>query len=123
MAGRYRSKLNWSDVTPESVWLNRRQLIVGAGAIAAGAAAGGAMAETLKPNTWDEITSYNNYYEFGTDKADPKRHAHRLTTDPWSIVIDGLVERPGTYDLADVMTDRRSRSGSTASAASRPGRW
>jgi methionine sulfoxide reductase catalytic subunit len=103
MAGRYRSKLGWSEVTPESVWLNRRQLIAGAGAIAVGATAGGALAETLKPNTWDEITSYNNYYEFGTDKADPKRNAHRLTTDPWSIVIDGLVERPGTYDLVDVL--------------------
>lgn len=103
MAGRYRSKLSWSDVTPESVWLNRRQLIAGAGAIAIGAGAGRAGAETLKPNSWDEITSYNNYYEFGTDKGDPKRNAHRLTTEPWSIVIDGLVERPGTYDLADLL--------------------
>jgi methionine sulfoxide reductase catalytic subunit len=107
MAGRYRSRLGWSDVTPEAVWMNRRQLIAGAGAAAiggaAGLAAGPAAAQTLEPNSWDEITSYNNYYEFGTDKGDPKRNAQRLTTDPWSIVIDGLVERPGTYDLADVL--------------------
>jgi methionine sulfoxide reductase catalytic subunit len=103
MAGRYKSKLTWSDVTPEAMWMNRRQLLAGAGAAAIGAAAGPARAETLEPNTWDEITSYNNYYEFGTDKGDPKRNAHRLTTEPWSIVIDGLVERPGTYDLADIL--------------------
>ena len=103
MAGRYKSDLKWSDVTPEAVWMNRRQLMAGAGAIAAGAIAGPGRAETLEPNSWDDITSYNNYYEFGTDKGDPKRNAHRLTTEPWSIVIDGLVDRPGTYDLADVL--------------------
>jgi methionine sulfoxide reductase catalytic subunit len=103
MAGRYRSRLNWSDVTPEAVWMNRRQLLAGAGAAGLGALAGPARAETLEPNTWDEITSYNNYYEFGTDKGDPKRYGQGLTTEPWSIVVDGLVERPGTYDLADLL--------------------
>jgi len=58
------------------------------------------------PNSWDEITTYNNFYEFGLDKGDPARHAHRMTIDPWAIVIDGLVERPGTYDLADVVRDQ-----------------
>ena len=104
MAGRYRSKLTWSDVTPKSVWMNRRQLLGSAGAAGLALAAPRAGAATeLEPNTWEEITSYNNYYEFGTDKGDPKRYAQGLTTDPWSIVIDGLVERPGTYDLADVL--------------------
>ena len=103
MAGRYRSKLRWSDVTPEAVWMNRRQLVAGMGAAGLGLMAAPARAETLEPNPWEDITSYNNYYEFGTDKGDPKRHAHRLTTQPWSIVIDGLVERPGTYDLADIL--------------------
>ncbi len=103
MAGRYRSRLKWSDVTPEAVWMNRRQLLAGAGAAGLAAAAGPARAQELEPNTWDEITSYNNYYEFGTDKGDPKRYGQGLTTAPWSIVVDGLVERPGTYDLADLL--------------------
>jgi sulfoxide reductase catalytic subunit YedY len=56
------------------------------------------------PNTWDEITTYNNYFEFGTDKGDPKRNAGRLTTDPWSVRIDGLVDRPGNYDFGDIVS-------------------
>jgi sulfoxide reductase catalytic subunit YedY len=104
MAGRYRSRLTWSEVTPKDIWMNRRQLLGGAGAAALALAAPRASAATgLEPNTWEEITSYNNYYEFGTDKGDPKRNAQGLTIDPWSIVIDGLVERPGTYDLADIL--------------------
>jgi methionine sulfoxide reductase catalytic subunit len=104
MAGRYRSRLTWSDVTPKAVWMNRRQLLAGAGAAGLALGAAPARAATgLEPNTWEEITSYNNFYEFGTDKGDPKRNAQGLTIDPWSIVIDGLVERPGTYDLADVL--------------------
>jgi len=55
------------------------------------------------PNTWEEITSYNNFYEFGTGKEDPAKHAHNLTTDPWAVQIDGMVDRPGSYDLADIM--------------------
>jgi methionine sulfoxide reductase catalytic subunit len=107
MAGRYRSKLGWSDVTPMAAWVNRRQLIAGAGAATAALAASGAGAQAeLQPNTFEEISSYNNFYEFGTDKGDPKRYAQLLTTDPWSIVIDGLVERPGTYDIADILKDQ-----------------
>jgi sulfoxide reductase catalytic subunit YedY len=56
-----------------------------------------------KPNDWDEITGYNNYYEFGTGKDDPAEHAHRLTTAPWSVAIDGLVDRPASYNLEDIM--------------------
>jgi len=101
----YKSKLRWSDVTPKADYLNRRQIMAGAGALALGGLAGPALAapEGLKANSYEEITSYNNYYEFGTAKEDPARNAHTLTTDPWSVVVDGLVERPGTYDLADLM--------------------
>ncbi|MEL6801356.1 MAG: protein-methionine-sulfoxide reductase catalytic subunit MsrP [Pseudomonadota bacterium] len=109
MAGRYKSKLKWSDVTPRSDYLNRRALMAGLGtaAIAAGLPRGaGAQAEELVPNTFEEITSYNNFYEFGTGKDDPKNNAGQLTTDPWAIEVDGLVERPGTYDLADVMAGK-----------------
>jgi methionine sulfoxide reductase catalytic subunit len=102
-------RLNWSDVTPKSLWLNRRQLIAGATALAATPAlarieaAPSAYSSTEEPNSLEDITSYNNFYEFGTGKGDPAEYAGGLTVDPWSIVIDGLVEKPGTYDLADVV--------------------
>jgi sulfoxide reductase catalytic subunit YedY len=105
--------LNWSDVTPKHLWLNRRALIAGAGALAL---AGPAMAKLSyspsafstaeEPNSFEDITTYNNFYEFGTGKEDPARNASALTTDPWSIVIDGMVDKPGTYDLADILKDQ-----------------
>ncbi|MHA7875004.1 protein-methionine-sulfoxide reductase catalytic subunit MsrP [Roseivivax sp.] len=104
MAGRWTNTLTRADVTPERLYLNRRQIIAG---LAAGAAFGGGTRaraqEALEPNSWEEITSYNNYYEFGTGKDDPARLAGQLTTEPWSIEIDGLVERPGTYALSDIL--------------------
>ena len=102
MAGRWKNDLTWSDVTPKADYLNRRQLIAGGAAIA-GTLAMPARAGALEPNSFDDITSYNNFYEFGTGKDDPKKYAGQMTTDPWSIVIDGLVDRPGTYDIADVL--------------------
>ena len=60
-------------------------------------------ARTWSPTRWDEITSYNNFYEFGTNKDDPARYASALTTKPWSIEIDGLVDRPGSYGLEDIL--------------------
>ncbi|MEL7301713.1 MAG: protein-methionine-sulfoxide reductase catalytic subunit MsrP [Pseudomonadota bacterium] len=107
MAQRWKNTLGWNDVTPEAGWLNRRQII--AGALGAGAAsiAGPLAAQVdnsnLEPNTWEEITSYNNFYEFGTGKEDPARFAGQLTTQPWSIVVDGLVDNPGEYALEDLI--------------------
>ena len=59
--------------------------------------------QTDEPNSWDEITGYNNYYEFGTGKSDPAENAHQLTTAPWTVTIDGLVDRPASYTLEDIM--------------------
>ena len=104
MAYRYRSPLTYEDVTPEHLYLNRRQLMLGGTAmLGAGLIAGEAGAQPLEPNTWEEITTYNNFYEFGTRKEDPARHAYRLTTEPWSIEINGMVDNPGTYEFADIM--------------------
>ncbi|MFT5870387.1 MAG: sulfoxide reductase catalytic subunit YedY [Paracoccaceae bacterium] len=105
MAGRYRSPLTHADVTPKELYVNRRQIMAGAGAaLGAGLIGGAAQAQRmLEPNTFEEITSYNNYYEFGTGKDDPARNAHQLTTDPWSIVIDGMVNEAGTYSLSDIL--------------------
>ncbi len=104
MAYRWTNDLTAADVTPKSVFMNRRQIIagtIGLGAIAAGVSA--QAQEALVPNALDEIESYNNYYEFGTGKGDPAKNAHQLVTSPWSIKVDGLVDNPGEYSLADLL--------------------
>ena len=104
MAHRWTNTLTRADVTPEPLWLNRRQLIAGAlGAGATASIASPALAETLEPNTWEHITSYNNFYEFGTDKEDPAANAHRLNTSGWEIEVDGLVDAPGRYSLTSLL--------------------
>ncbi|WP_371226076.1 protein-methionine-sulfoxide reductase catalytic subunit MsrP [Roseovarius sp. 2305UL8-3] len=105
MAYRWKNTLKDSDVTDEAVWLNRRQLMAGAAAgVGLASVAQTAHAEALEPTSWEDITSYNNYYEFGTGKEDPARNAHTLTISPWTVKIDGLVDRPGDYDFADIMS-------------------
>lgn len=117
---KFKSDLKYSAVTPEATYLNRRALL---GGLAGGAALGSGLLSaaparaqdtpdfeikgfdtTEAPNTFEEITSYNNFYEFGTGKEDPARNAHTLTTDPWAVEIDGLVDNPGSYDLADILS-------------------
>ena len=106
MAKRWTNDLTHADVTPHGAYLNRRQIIGGlAGAGLASVLGTSAQAAAkLKPNDWETITSYNNFYEFGTGKGDPKENAHRLTTEPWSIKIDGMVENPGNYALGDILS-------------------
>lgn len=109
MANRWTQNLTEKDITPESDFLNRRQVVkslAGVGLAGLGLAAGTSSSlanGSDVTNTWEEITSYNNYYEFGTGKNDPLRYAHQLKTTPWSIVIDGLVERPARYALEDIV--------------------
>ncbi len=104
MAHRWTNDLTRDDVTPKALWLNRRQIVAGLGL---GAVGGPAMGYTpdpsLEPNSFEEITSYNNFYEFGTGKDDPARNAGALVTEPWSITVDGLVDNPGDYSLADLI--------------------
>ena len=105
-------RLAWSDVTPKPLWLNRRQLMAGATALVATPALAELKATPspystdAQPNSLEDITGYNNFYEFGTGKEDPAAYASALTVDPWSIVIDGMVDKPGTYDLADLVKDQ-----------------
>ncbi len=106
MAHRWTNTLTHADVTPRAAFLNRRQIMAGLAGVGLTAMARPAAAqEALEPNTWEEITSYNNFYEFGTGKDDPAKYAHTLVTEPWSIQIDGLVDRPGTYDFKDIMSE------------------
>ena len=113
-----------SEVTPESVYRSRREFMRAAGASVLGAAgvllAGcetdtsaaqatfshlrkSTLSTSETPHTWEQITNYNNYYEFGTDKADPAKYAGRLTVKPWTVKVDGLVNKPGDYGIEDLV--------------------
>ncbi len=106
-----KSELGWGDVTPKRLFLNRRQIMLGAAAFGV---AGPALAKIearpsplstdQAPNTLEDITSYNNYYEFGTGKEDPAANAGGLTTAPWTVRIDGMVDKPGDYGLEDILS-------------------
>ena len=99
-------RLGWSDVTPEAVYLDRRQILAGGAALLAApamAAPGNRWSVDALPNKWEDITGFNNFYEFGYGKEDPAKNAGRLTTSPWSVKVGGLVDRPATYDLADLL--------------------
>jgi len=102
MAHRWKNTLTHADVTPEPLWLNRRAVL--AGMAGAGALAGQVAAQdALEPNTWEEITTYNNFYEFGTGKSDPANNSGDMVTDPWEVTIDGLVDNPGTFSMAELV--------------------
>ncbi|WP_312527741.1 protein-methionine-sulfoxide reductase catalytic subunit MsrP [Paracoccus sp. (in: a-proteobacteria)] len=100
-------KLRWSDVTPRMHYLSRRSFMA-AGAVALASPGFALTGKTSpystdeKPNTFEEITNYNNFYEFGMEKTDPAAYAGALTTDPWSVEIGGLVDRPGNYSVDDI---------------------
>lgn len=106
MANRWINTLKDKDVTPEEMFLNRRQIMGGAMAgigLAGLGSTANAAPEGLEPNTFEDITSYNNYYEFGTGKDDPARYADALTIKPWTVQIDGMVDKPGEYAFEDIM--------------------
>jgi methionine sulfoxide reductase catalytic subunit len=109
-----------SEITPRETYLSRRKWL--AGVLASGAAATLPLAEaneapapqlkytlnrqysvSLKPTSFEDITSYNNFYEFGTDKSDPKANASTLRPRPWSVTIAGEAEVTGTYHLEDIL--------------------
>ena len=91
MARRWTNDLTLADATPEAAFWNRRQIMAGLAGTGLAAALGSrARAEEgLEPNSWEEVTSYCNFYEFGTGKSDPSAYAGRMTTQPWSVKIDG----------------------------------
>jgi len=124
------SEVASSEITPKEtveafykMRRSRRDVLKGLGAVGAAAALGGfaaeAMAETaLKtvPTNYKvsdrdttpeaKAKSYNNFYEFGTDKGDPARHAGKLKTRPWTVKVEGLVKTPKTVDIDAIMAYR-----------------
>ncbi len=113
---KFKSEYTSADVTPKSHWLNRRKLIIGgSGAILVGPYASRALERSQlsptaspystdqEPNSFEDITTYNNFYEFGTKKGDPAKNAHMLTTDPWTVTVDGLCDNPAAYSVDELV--------------------
>lgn len=130
------SDIRSSEITPESVWLNRRQWLkaAGLGTLSAGLPAGllaadakryeavaeaastpawlrdriaarktfgGTLPDAVTP--WSTVSRYNNFYEFGFDKSDPAEFEDRFRAHPWTVAVDGLVDKPGRYALEDFL--------------------
>ena len=110
-----------SEITPEEVYFSRRALLAGALAAGVSTLAGAAdegppasaaplsftpnprYSVTEAPNKYEEITSYNNFYEFGTYKEDPSRNARNFRTQPWNVRVDGEAEVRGNFTLEDIL--------------------
>jgi sulfoxide reductase catalytic subunit YedY len=121
---RHRPDLLSSDITPEAAYCDRREFIATAAAMGVGAIAAvsgipgmaGAQQGTPqavgkpfglqpddKPTPWEDVTTYNNFYEFGTGKGDPSEEATKFKTKPWTVRVDGLVNKPADYQLEDFL--------------------
>src|SRR5687768_8107138 len=119
-----KDQLRSSEITDEKIYRNRRQFLKAAGIATVVSAGGlillpsgpegrGASAATLvqtgkfdtseAKTPYEDVTSYNNYYEFGTGKDDPARNAHTLKPRPWTVKVDGLVKDPKTWNLDDLL--------------------
>jgi len=105
-----------SEITPESRYLSRRMLIAGMVAAGVGLTAASADAAPLPNvrknaavstketvNSSEDITTYNNFYEFGTDKTDPAERSGQFRPRPWSVTVAGEAERTGTFTLEDIL--------------------
>jgi sulfoxide reductase catalytic subunit YedY len=126
------STLRSSDITPkdaaERYQQGRRRFLTGAAVLGAGAIAATHLSSLLTPQAvhaadklqsapskyttsenqtpFNKATSYNNFYEFGTDKSDPSRHANTLRTRPWTVQVTGMVKKPQTLDIDSIMKYR-----------------
>ncbi len=115
-----------SEITQEASYLDRREFLARAGIATAGMlGAGSALAALAQapeatgarlagvresgfstaqaPNSWEDITTYNNFYEFGTGKDDPAKNAQAFVSRPWTVEISGECDKPGSYDYADII--------------------
>ncbi len=115
------SDLKYSDVTPKSVYNNRREFLAQfglAGGLAAGAfliprraeaaakldiASKSPYSTTEKITPFQDVTHYNNFYEFGTAKEEPAEYAKNFRTSPWTVSVEGLIEKPQKFDLTSLM--------------------
>lgn len=120
------SDLPYSEITPKKLYVSRRTFLAGATALAGAALAGGELKSIVAPGStvladsklnykkgpygtdekqtpYKDITNYNNYYEFSTDKYEPAGLARNFRTHPWKVKVDGLVSKPQTFDIDALM--------------------
>ena len=121
------SEIPYSEVTPKHVYMNRRNFLFGAAVAAGAAAVARPVANWLEPKAvaaagaklgplakspfstdekatpYDAVTHYNNFYEFGTDKDEPAQYATKFVTSPWSVAVDGEVEKPRTFSMGEIL--------------------
>ena len=105
------SDLRYSDVTPRNTYLSRRRFLAAALATPLTARAASTLTGVTpspfstkeEPTPFEAVTGYNNYYEFGTGKDEPAKLAKNFRTSPWTVSIEGEVEKPKTLDLDAVM--------------------
>jgi len=100
--------LKYSDVTPYNIYLDRRKFVEALGLasvafVATPIAAKQSYSTKAKANTIEEITNYNNFYEFGTSKTDPAKYAHSLRTNPWEITFEGILQNNKKFDIAEII--------------------
>jgi sulfoxide reductase catalytic subunit YedY len=120
-------ELTSADVTPKSVYLDRRKFLRAMGIVGASAAAGKSLFElaspsqtalaatkltglakspfstTEKQNTFEDVTHYNNFYEFGTDKGDPAKNSKNFQTSPWTVSVEGEVNKPRKFSIEEIL--------------------
>ena len=119
--------LTYADVTPKEVYLNRRKFLQAMGIAGVAAVAGQRLAELARPsrsalagtkigdlvkspfsttekqNAFEEVTHYNNFYEFGTDKTDPAKNSQNFNTSNWVVSVEGDVAKPGKFRMDEIL--------------------
>lgn len=121
------SDLTYADVTPRSLYLDRRKFLRAMGIVGATAVAGKGLFELVSPsqaafaatkftglakspfsttekqNTFEDVTHYNNFYEFGTDKSDPAKNSKNFNTSSWSVSVEGEVKKPRKFTMDEIL--------------------
>ena len=100
--------LKYSDITQQDIYLSRRKFVkalslTSTALVTSPLSARQSYSTSASPNTFEEITNYNNFYEFGTSKTDPAKYAHNLTTNPWEITFDGITQKRKKFDIAELL--------------------
>src|SRR5260370_41960696 len=120
------AELTAADVTPQNIFFNRRNFLRGLGIAGAATVVGERFASILSPSTSavastklttvksaytvnekvtpeNDVTHYNNFYEFGTDKGDPAKNAQKFVTAPWMVSVEGEVKRPRKFSMDEIL--------------------